>query len=268
MADADTLLNRQSAEQIVAIAERAGEAILEVYRRADFGTRYKEDESPLTEADLAAHRVIIEGLAEVTPELPVLSEESSDISQARRANWEAFWMVDPLDGTKEFIKRNGEFTVNIALIQDGRPTLGVVHAPDLASTYWAVEGQGAFKKSQQGVEPISIGGELHMPVTVVVSRSHLRERDEAFIEALRERYDEVTLSPTGSALKLCLVAEGVADVYPRFGPTMEWDIAAAHCVVEQAGAIIETVDGEPLRYNKEELVNPLFIARHPGLALP
>lgn len=267
MTHADTLLDRSTADQIVALADRAGEAIMEIYESADFETQYKEDESPLTAADLASQGIIVEGLRELTPDVPVLAEESSEIAAEERRNWEFFWLVDPLDGTKEFIKRNDEFTVNIALVRDGRPVMGVVHAPALETTYWAIEGQGAFKRTEQGDESIRVPDEVELPVRVVVSRSHLRERDEQFIAELRERFDEVDLAPTGSALKLCLVAEGAADIYPRFGPTMEWDIAAAHCVVEQAGGIIETVDGDELRYNKEELVNPFFIARTPALPL-
>jgi 3'(2'), 5'-bisphosphate nucleotidase len=268
MLELDALLTDERAEQIAELAETAGAAIMEIYEGADFDTRYKEDESPLTAADLAAHRILVDGLERLTPQIPVLSEESSAAAGAERRSWETFWLVDPLDGTKEFIKRNGEFTVNVALIHNQRPVLGVVHAPALEATYWAVEGLGAFKRTSAGTGPIAVRGELSEPITVVVSRSHLRDRDEAFIAALRERFDEVELSPTGSALKLCLVAEGRADVYPRFGPTMEWDIAAAHCVVDQAGGVLQTEAGGPLVYNKEELVNPFFVARTPALSLP
>lgn len=262
------LLNRRTAEKVAELAELAGEAIMQIYGRDDFETEYKEDESPLTAADKAAHRILVEGLEQLTPDVPVLSEESKDISYDDRRDWNNFWLVDPLDGTKEFIKRNDEFTVNVALIRRDEPVMGVVHAPALGTTYYAVEKLGAFKRSGEGFEPIEVAQQAHQPITVVVSRSHLRERDELFIDSLRGRYGEVELSPTGSALKLCLVAEGVADVYPRFGPTMEWDIGAAQCVVEQAGGIVRTEDGEPLRYNKKSLVNPFFIARTPAVELP
>ncbi len=265
---ATELLNLQTAEDVAELAEEAGAAIMEIYRKADFETQYKDDQSPLTEADLEAHRLLVDGLAELTPGVPVLSEESRGISYAERRQWEAFWLVDPLDGTKEFIKRNGEFTVNVALISGHRPVMGVVHAPARETTYWALDSEGAFKRTVEGVERIRVAHQAGLPITVVVSRSHLRERDEEFIAKLRKTYGEVTLSPTGSALKLCLVAEGTADVYPRFGPTMEWDIGAAHCVVEQAGGVVETTDGDELSYNKEDLVNPFFIARTPAVKLP
>jgi 3'(2'), 5'-bisphosphate nucleotidase len=279
MPESTELLDAAMANKVADLAERAGEAIMEIYQQADFETRLKEDESPLTAADLAAHNVLVDGLAELTPDIPVLSEESSAITYEERRQWQTFWLVDPLDGTKEFIKRNGEFTVNVALIsgdqisgdQTGgyRAVMGVVHAPALETTYWAVDGQGAFKRSPQGEAPIRVAQDDSLPITVVVSRSHLRERDEQFIAELRERYEDVHLQPTGSALKLCLVAEGSADVYPRFGPTMEWDIAAAQCVVEQAGGVVEVVgDGGSLRFNKESLVNPLFIAYTPAVDLP
>ncbi|MFW5966016.1 MAG: 3'(2'),5'-bisphosphate nucleotidase CysQ [Persicimonas sp.] len=262
------LLNRRVADEVIELAEEAGEAIMEIYRSADFETTYKEDDSPLTRADLASHRILVEGLEAIEPGLPVLSEESSEISRARRQQWKTFWMIDPLDGTKEFIKQNGEFTVNVALIDDGRPVLGVVHAPDLAATYFAVEDIGAFKRTEEASQPLAVAKQVELPVAVVVSRSHLRERDEAFIEALRTEYGEATLTPKGSSLKLCLVAEGLADVYPRFGPTMEWDTAAAQCVVEQAGGLVHTENGDVLAYNKDDLLNPVFIARHPALTLP
>jgi 3'(2'), 5'-bisphosphate nucleotidase len=264
---AQSFLNAESAAELCELAELAGDAIMEIYESDDFETRTKDDDSPLTAADLASNEVLVDGLAALEPRLPILSEESRQIAYEERSDWSSFWMVDPLDGTKEFIKRNGEFTVNIALIEDGRPVLGVVHAPALNSTYWGIDGQGAFKKTQMGEHPIAVGESLRDPVTVVVSRSHLRDRDKAFIERLEGRHGDVDTAPTGSSLKLCLVAEGGADVYPRFGPTMEWDIAAAHAVLVGAGGIIATVDGDEMTYNKRDLVNPLFIARTPALEL-
>lgn len=262
------LLNRRTAEKVAELAERAGEAIMEIYGRDDFETEYKDDESPLTAADKAAHRILVDGLEQLTPDVSVLSEESKDISYEDRRDWSDFWLVDPLDGTKEFIKRNDEFTVNVALIRRDEPVMGVVHAPALGTTYYGVKELGAFKSTGEGFDPIEVASKQQLPITVVVSRSHLRERDEQFIDQLRGRYDDVELSPTGSALKLCLVAEGKADVYPRFGPTMEWDIGAAQCVVEQAGGIVRTEAGEALRYNKKDLVNPFFIAHTPAVELP
>jgi 3'(2'), 5'-bisphosphate nucleotidase len=264
----ESLLTQQIATELCNLSELAGDAIMAVYESDDFETRQKEDDSPLTAADLASNKVLVEGLEVLTPGVPVLSEESKEIAFDERSTWKTFWMVDPLDGTKEFIKRNGEFTVNVALIHEGKPVMGIVHAPDLHATYWGFEGGGAFKKTRLESRPIFVGDSLRDPVTVVVSRSHLRDRDKAFIARLEQAHGEVDTAPTGSSLKLCLVAEGGADVYPRFGPTMEWDIAAAQAVLEQAGGVIATVDGQPMRYNKEELVNPLFIARTPALDLP
>ncbi len=239
------------------IAEEAGEATLEYY--ADAEAEYKEDDSPLTKADLAANRIIEEGLAELEPELPILSEESEQAGYEERRQWTRSWCVDPLDGTKEFLKQNDEFTVNIGLVEQGRPTLGVVYAPALEVTYFAAQGLGAFKRVGDGeVDMLEVAGEVPEVVTVVVSRSHMRETTEAFVERLEERY-EVELLPKGSSLKLCMVAEDSAQLYPRLGPTMEWDTAAAHCVAEQAGAGVDRAGGEPLEYNKRDLLNPEFV---------
>jgi 3'(2'), 5'-bisphosphate nucleotidase len=265
--DVSQLLNETTASKLCALARRAGDAILEVYDRDDFGVRVKDDDSPLTEADLASNELIVAGLEKLEPQLPVLSEESREIPYEERKNWNAFWMVDPLDGTKEFIKRNGEFTVNIALIVDGEPVLGVVHAPVLDRTYWAAEGLGAFRREDGDDVLIHVADEVSEPLTVVVSRSHLRDADREFIGSMEARYGAVETAPKGSSLKLVMVAEGRADIYPRFGPTMEWDIAAAQAVLTRAGGVIETDDGTPLEYNKEDLVNPFFIARSPAVDL-
>jgi len=247
-------------QDVINIARSAGEKIMEVYAREDFGTRLKSDDSPLTEADLAAHHVIVDGLQVLDADIPVLSEESSDITWQERQQWERYWLVDPLDGTKEFIKRNGEFTVNIALIDNNEAVLGVVYAPVLDVTYYGDE-NGAFKVTEAG-ETCEIQVVAHQPGEtwkVVGSRSHAGDSLVAFLEALGE-HEMVSM---GSSLKLCLVAEGAAHIYPRLGPTSEWDTAAAHAVVNAAGGeVVVAETGEALQYNtKESLLNPFFIVQ-------
>ena len=241
--------------ELIQTAEAAGQAIMKVYESDDFGTVTKADDSPLTEADLASNAVILERLHALTPDVPVLSEESKALPYAERKTWTRFWLVDPLDGTKEFIKRNGEFTVNIALIDGDTPVFGVVHAPALGLTYWAAAGVGAFRGADERIEARTYeGGTLNL----VASRSHAGAATEALVAELEET-TPVELVSSGSSLKLCLVADGSAHLYPRFGPTMEWDTAAAQCVAEQAGAPVREPGGGPLRYNKENLLNPHFI---------
>jgi 3'(2'), 5'-bisphosphate nucleotidase len=248
-------------KQIIEIARQAGEKILEVYEREDFGTRLKSDDSPLTEADLAAHHIIVDGLKAIDPEIPVLSEESANIPWSERQQWTRYWLVDPLDGTKEFIKRNGEFTVNIALIEDHRPILGVVHAPVLDRTYYADQ-NGAFRLNSGSTTAEEITVRPHQQAEtwkVVGSRSHAGDSLVSFLQELGE-HEMVSM---GSSLKLCLVAEGAAHIYPRLGPTSEWDTAASHAVVNAAGGEVVIADSEEsLRYNtKESLLNPFFIVR-------
>jgi 3'(2'), 5'-bisphosphate nucleotidase len=243
-------------EPVTRLARAAGEKILAIYN-SEFAIEQKEDRSPLTAADLASHHAIVAGLKELTPGLPVLSEESASLPYAQRSLWQRYWLVDPLDGTKEFIKRNGEFTVNIALIDGGVPVLGVVHVPVSGVSYVACRGRGAFKQ-ETGREPrqIRVRKLPHGPVMVVGSRSHRGDSLNRFLENLGE-HDMVGM---GSSLKLCLVAEGTADIYPRLGPTSEWDTAAAQCVVEQAGGHVTDTDMQPLRYNtKDSLLNPYFL---------
>jgi 3'(2'), 5'-bisphosphate nucleotidase len=256
---------------IVAIARAAGDAILAVYAQ-DFDVDFKADASPLTEADLASHRHIVAALSALTPELPILSEESAEIPYDERADWRTFWLVDPLDGTKEFVKRNGEFTVNIALIQGGRPVLGVVHAPVLGVTYSAAEGEGAFRHDGDAETAIVTRPPQGRRLTVVASRSHSNEATAAFLEELGRDFD-IEVTSKGSALKICLVADGEANLYPRTGPTMEWDTAAAQAVLEAAGGVMAVFgSAEPLRYNKADLRNPHFLAAYgsdaPGLPAP
>jgi 3'(2'), 5'-bisphosphate nucleotidase len=241
---------------ILAIARQAGDAILTVYG-SDFAVQTKEDRSPLTEADLAAHRIILDALARLTPDIPVLSEESAATDWSVRRAWRAYWLVDPLDGTREFVKRNGEFTVNIALIQDGVAVLGVVHAPVLGVSYFGGAGLGAFR--QQGAEtprPIQVATPAEHPLRVVGSRSHAGDS----LTAVLDRIGAHRLVGMGSSLKLCLVADGSADFYPRLGPTSEWDTAAAQAVVEGAGGQVWDTQGHRLVYNsKESLLNPFFL---------
>lgn len=244
-------------EDVIPIAIHAGEAIMAVYAQT-IEVQHKEDHSPLTQADLAAHNVIEAGLAELVPELPVLSEESADIPFATRRQWGTYWLVDPLDGTREFIKRNGEFTVNIALVDNHRPVMGVIYAPAINSLYFAAEGQGAFHQLDGGASRRIHARKLDpAQITVAGSRSHAGEELLRFLD----RIGPHTLISMGSSLKVCLVAEGRADIYPRLGLTSEWDTAAAQCVLEEAGGRLIGLNGMPLEYNrKESLLNPHFFA--------
>lgn len=248
-------------EPVILLARAAGRAIMDVYGSDELGVQSKADDSPLTRADLAAHHVIAEGLARLTPTLPVLSEEAADIPWSTRRQWERYWLVDPLDGTKEFIKRNGEFTVNIALIDSGVPALGVVYAPVLDWLYAGVRGLGASKQTPEGVEHISTRPINNDILRVVASRTHRGEKLDAWLETAGKQFAAVQTLSMGSSLKICLVAEGAADVYPRLAPTCEWDTAAAQAVLEAAGGVLVTADGLAYRYNcKEFLVNPQFVA--------
>lgn len=231
---------------------------MEIYGRST-EVELKKDKSPLTAADRASHRIIEEGLLALRPDLPVLSEEGRDIPYSQRKGWNAFWLVDPLDGTKEFIRRNGEFTVNIALIEKGSPVFGLVYSPALEKLYWGMKGRGAWLADGDG-EPKAIGVRRKDPdsgLTVVMSRSHPSPELDAYLKTIK--VSEVV--SIGSSLKFCLVAEGEADLYPRFGPTMEWDTAAGQAVLEAAGGyVLNRQTGERLSYNKESLLNPFFLA--------
>jgi 3'(2'), 5'-bisphosphate nucleotidase len=246
----------QCLPELKKIAVKAGQAILEIYRQ-DFEVITKDDSSPLTQADLASHCIIRDELAQLTPEIPLLSEESAEIPFETRARWNEYWLIDPLDGTKEFVNRNGEFTVNIALIRNNEPVLGVVHVPVTGVTYTGVTGAGAHRSETNGTSnPIEVRIPCADPMVVVGSRSHA---NPALVGHL-EKMGAFELVSMGSSLKFCLVAEGRADFYPRLGPTSEWDTAAAHAVVLAAGGKIVTLDGEPLRYNlKESFLNPEFL---------
>jgi len=247
-------------EAVTAVAEEAGARILEVYE-TDFAVERKDDRSPLTAADMAAHRAIVDGLRSLEPRLPILSEESGEAAIRERRAWRRYWLVDPLDGTREFVKRNGEFTVNIAAVEDHRPVLGVVYVPVTGVCYFAAAGRGARRRDPDGaVTPLRVRPLPGGRITVAGSRSHSNATTRAFIDNLSAELGEVELISIGSSLKTCLVAEGRADVYPRFGETSEWDTAAAQCVVEQAGGHLTDMRLEPLRYNTgESLINPPFL---------
>ena len=244
---------------VLAIARAAGRAILDIYSRADLGIETKDDQSPLTAADRAAHTTIAAGLAGLAPGIPLWSEESAGITWETRRGWPEFWLVDPLDGTREFIKRNGEFTVNIALVREHVPVLGVVHAPVLDRDYWGLVGNGAFRADAGNTgRPIRVRAPAPPAVRVAGSRSH---RDP-HLDSIVARLGEHSFVSMGSSLKFCLVAEGEADFYPRLGPTSEWDTAAAQAVLEAAGGAVLDLNGQPLRYNtRPDTLNPHFIAR-------
>ena len=233
-------------------ARKAGDEILKIYESGDFSIESKSDNSPLTRADRASHEAIVKELDQT--DIPILSEEGRDIPYSERKAWEYFWMIDPLDGTKEFIKKNGEFTVNIALIKDGQPILGVVYPPVLDQMYTAIAGEGSrldgspIRSTQKSLEESDL--------RVVASRSHMSDETQEFVDKLQNP----EIVSKGSSLKLLMVASGEADVYPRFGPTMEWDTAAAHVIVTEAGgSVMRTNLQEPVRYNKEDLLNPFFV---------
>ena len=247
-------------DPVVALAEDAGREILKVYA-TDFDVESKDDQSPLTQADLASHHCIAAGLKALTPDIPIISEEDGLPDFETRRQWQRYWLIDPLDGTKEFVNRNGEFTVNIALIEDQRPVFGVVHVPVQDKTYLGCEGYGAELR-ESGAEPqdIAVSDTASDPVRVVGSRSHRGASLDAYLENLGES----EMIPMGSSLKFCVVAEGGADLYPRLGPTSEWDTAAAQAVVEQAGGKVVTLDGKPMKYNaKKEILNPHFFVIGP-----
>lgn len=249
-------------EAVLQLARQAGAAIMQVYAR-DFPVERKDDHSPLTEADMASHHVIVAGLSTLEPRLPVLSEESAAIAWDIRRQWQRYWLVDPLDGTREFVKKNGEFTVNIALVDAGRPVFGVIYAPAFDELYWAAQGHGAFIRDGGEDVPLASRRPAAPPLRVAASRSH---RDPASAAAI-ERMGEVEPLGMGSSLKFCRMAQARMDVYPRFAPTSEWDTAAGQCILEAAGGAVITLDGAPLAYNgKDSLLNPHFLALgDPGL---
>jgi len=255
---------RALAQALMPIVANAGAAIMRVYD-AGFTVQHKEDDSPLTLADLESQRVIIEGLNEVTPDIPILSEESAQAPWDERQRWRELWVVDPLDGTREFVKRNGEFTVNIALVVEHEPVLGVVSAPAQGLLFWGASGVGAFSHPRGGAQvPIHVS-EPHHPLRVVGSRSHAHAATAGYLARLGLH----VMRGIGSSLKFCLVASGEADLYPRFGPTSEWDTAAGQALLEAAGGHVTRLDGHRLRYNcRESVINGDFLAYSHAGVLP
>jgi 3'(2'), 5'-bisphosphate nucleotidase len=249
---------------LMPIVERAGAAIMRIYD-AGFTVQTKEDNSPLTLADLESQRIIIEGLSALTPDIPILSEESAQAPWSERQSWRELWVVDPLDGTREFVKRNGEFTVNIALVQAHEPVLGLVAAPALGLLYWGARGIGAFSRPKGKPEiPIRISAP-QTPLRVVGSRSHASPQTQVYLAQFKSH----VLRGIGSSLKFCLVACGEADLYPRFGPTCEWDTAAGQALLEAAGGGVTRLDGHRLRYNcRESVINGDFLAFGEASVLP
>lgn len=251
---------------------KAGIEIIKIYKSNDFDIQVKSDDSPLTKADLASNNVIKSQLQKTN--IPILSEEEKEIAFETRKSWNQFWMVDPLDGTKEFIKKNGEFTVNIALIEQNKAILGIIYTPVADELFFSIPMKGSFKlenaKSYMGFRELEalISKSKKLPViekernfTALGSRSHMSQETEDYINTFRRKYDKIDVLSKGSSLKLCLIAEGLADVYPRFAPTMEWDIAAGHAIINGAGGnVIHANTKDELQYNKENLLNPWFIA--------
>jgi 3'(2'), 5'-bisphosphate nucleotidase len=240
-------------------SHEAGKEILDVYNNSNFEVEFKDDNSPLTIADKRAHGKIVEYLSKTN--IPILSEEGADISYSERKDWKELWIVDPLDGTKEFIKRNGEFTVNIALVRNGLPVLGVIYVPVKGITYWGCEGLGSGKNQEATNDKLPIKNETKL-YRVVGSRSHMSPETEEYVNELRKTHNEVEMVSMGSSLKICLVAEGAANEYPRFAPTMEWDTAAGHAIAKFAGKqFIDYTTKKEMTYNRENLRNNWFLVK-------
>ena len=250
------ILNEQLISSTVEIAKLAGEGITEIYN-SDFDYQLKKDLSPITAADNLSHIIITKRLKILTPEIPVLSEENCDIPYKIRENWTKYWLVDPLDGTKEFIKRNGEFTVNIALIENNTPIFGVIHLPVTSETYWGSQVNGSFYSSgNNDVKEIRVSENHQNPIRLVASRSHPSE----MLNSLLKKIVDYEIIEVGSSIKFCHIASGQADCYPRFGPTSEWDTAAGEAIVSSAGGHVVAASGNSMKYNvKEEYLNPNFI---------
>jgi len=256
-------------EDLIKIVKKVSLEVLKIYN-TDFDVEYKDDNSPLTKADKIANKIIIDGLKKISP-YPILSEEEKTIPYQIRKNWDYFWMVDPIDGTKEFVKKNGEFTINIALIHKNRSILGIVYAPVIDKLYYAQKGKGAYLIDGTVKYKLPINSKLNN-FTIVASKSHLSNETKEFIENLKEKFIKIDLISKGSSLKLCMVAQGLANIYPRLAPTMEWDTAAAHIIVEESGKKVYLYDKtilpidyiqdnslKEISYNKENLRNPYFI---------
>ena len=251
------LISDEIIQSVIGITKKAGAVIMDVYK-TNFNIHIKNDKSPVTEADTGANDIITAGLLKIAPDIPILSEEGRDIPFKERSKWESFWLVDPLDGTKEYLKKNDEFTVNIAYMRDNQPVFGVVYAPALDVLYWGSREKGAFKSiAGESFNPIRVKSQLNNPIQIATSRSHPSSKMDKFLS----QFDSFDLHPMGSSLKICSVADGTVHYYPRLGPTMEWDTAASHAVIKAAGGeLIKYGTNLSLEYNKEDLLNPEFIA--------
>lgn len=254
-------------KEIIEIAKEAGKETLKIYNE-DFDVEMKKDSSftegvsPLTKADKKSNEIINQKLKELHPKIPILSEENKEVPYEERKEWNLFWMIDPLDGTKEFVNKNGDFTINISLIENQKPVFGVVYAPVNGVCYFTKDGKAFRQKDDEEPKEIHGNGKLQIPVRVVASRSHMNEETEKFIENIKEEFGDAETVSVGSSLKLCMVAEGKADIYPRLAPTKEWDTAAAHAIVNAAGKKVFRYDtNEELIYNKENILNPWFVVK-------
>lgn len=263
------LFEKINIDEIKNIALSAGRLIMQIYEK-DFSIEYKDDNSPLTQADTKSNELICDRLKLLYPKIPIMSEENKQVAYEIRKDWDCYWCIDPIDGTKEFIKKNGEFTVNIALICKGEPVLGIVYAPALQELYSAKKGDGAFKEVlsakyevlSKDKLPLISQKNLKEKTTVVASKSHLSSETQEFIDNLALNTSHLALTSIGSSLKFCMIAEGSADIYPRLAPTMEWDTAAADVIVREAGKMTYQFESqEPLMYNKENLLNPWFVVK-------
>ncbi len=252
-----TKINKELIREVVSISQKAGVAILDIYNQSDIEVDLKADQSPITQADIASHNIIVNNLRNLTPEIPILSEESSNVEFHERSEWELYWLIDPLDGTKEFLKRNGEFTVNIALIENNTPILGVIFVPVTNEIYWGSKKFGSYYSLDgESYEKLSVSDSLSDTLKIVASRSHANEEMETLLNSI----DNFELLSKGSSLKFCLIASGKADIYPRFGLTSEWDTAAGEAIARFAGGYIVNIDNNQMTYNKKEsLLNPYFI---------
>ena len=257
------MLSKENLLEIVNISVDAGEVILNYYNE-NVDVIYKDDESPLTKADLASHKIITDSIKKITPDIPILSEEEF-IDWKIRKKWKKYWLIDPLDGTKEFIKKNDEFTVNIALIENNRPILGVIYTPALNELFYSIKNFGSYKiltkkklNTLKEAKKISINKKKSNKIKIVGSRSHSNPILDKWVN---KNFNEFDILQKGSSLKFCLIAEGSADIYPRFGPTSEWDIAAGHIILEEAGGKLKSIDNKEILYNeKENILNPEFFA--------
>jgi 3'(2'), 5'-bisphosphate nucleotidase len=253
------MLSGTQINDIILLLETAGKEILKIYYNNDFNTRIKEDNSPVTRADLKSDEIIKSGLGEITPGIPVFSEETKETEYQIRSGWNPLWILDPLDGTKEFIAKNNEFCISLALVSDNKPVAGFIHAPVTAETWVAEKGKGAYKIAENIRIPLPIFTPS-WAYRITISRSHHNEEEAAWIEKLKTEHDAV-ISVQGSAIKFCRIAEGVSDIYPKFGLIHEWDIAAGHIIVEESGGrVIETSDMKPPSYNKKSYFQPPFVA--------